>query len=142
MSEKTKKMFYTFIIFNFCLVLLVGAFVFLDKRDFFDRFIICVPSQLLGFYCPFCGCTRSFYSLLRGDLYTAFRYNFVFPFFLVFFILKEAQALYAILKNQPKRFNLKGFKVFIILFLAYCATKNILLAFGIDMTGDFISSLF
>ena len=138
MGEKTKKMLFAFLLFNFMLALLVGIFVFLDRRDFFDRFIICLPSQVFGFYCPFCGCTRSFYSLFCGEFLTALRYNAVFPFFFLFFILKELQALYAIIKNEPSRFDTKGLKSFIILFFAYFAVRNIFLVFGVDITGDFI----
>ena len=139
MSANTKKMLYTFLLFNFSLAVLVSTFVFLDKRDFFDRFIICLPSQVLGFYCPFCGCTRSFYSLLQGDIPSALRYNPVFPFFLVYFVLKELQALYAIIKNEPSRFNLKGLKWFFILLLVYFVIRNALLILGVDITGDFVS---
>ncbi|MBQ7567946.1 DUF2752 domain-containing protein [bacterium] len=35
----------------------------------------CVLYQLTGLYCPGCGATRAVYSLLRGDLYHAWRYN-------------------------------------------------------------------
>ena len=138
MSTNTKKMLYTFLLFNFSLAVLASTFVFLDKRDFFDRFIICLPSQVLGFYCPFCGCTRSFYSLLRGDILSAFRYNPVFPFFLVYFIIKELQALRAILKNETGSFNLNGLKSFFIILLVYFVIRNALLIFGIDITGDFL----
>ena len=138
MSEKTKKMLYTFLLLNFSLLFLVGVFVFLDKRDFFDSFIICLPSQVFGFYCPFCGCTRSFYSLLFGDILSAFRYNPVFPFFFVYFILKELQALYAIIKNEPSRFNMRGLKAFFILFVVFFAVRNALFIFGVDITGDFL----
>lgn len=37
--------------------------------------IPCIFNEITGLYCPGCGITRAILSLLKGDLYQAFRYN-------------------------------------------------------------------
>jgi hypothetical protein len=35
----------------------------------------CIINEITGFYCPGCGITRMCLSLLKGEIYQAFRYN-------------------------------------------------------------------
>ncbi|MBO5476699.1 MAG: DUF2752 domain-containing protein [Clostridia bacterium] len=35
----------------------------------------CIIYEITGFYCPGCGITRAILSLVKGDIYQAFRYN-------------------------------------------------------------------
>lgn len=44
---------------------------------FFSNNIVipCIFKLITGFYCPGCGITRAILSILKGDVYQAFRYN-------------------------------------------------------------------
>ena len=57
-----------------------------------DVKIPCIFFELTGLYCPGCGITRAFFSLLKLDIYQAFRYNILvitlLPFLLLYFIYK------------------------------------------------------
>jgi len=49
-----------------------------------------------GWYCPGCGTTRAFYSLMHGDVSTAFRMNAVFVLFVV---PLTAWAVWAVIRS-------------------------------------------
>ena len=68
----------------FCLLVL-----YLVTGNYFDIYIPCPIKELTGLYCPGCGITRMFKSLLELDFYAAFRYN---P--LLFIMLPFALVLY------------------------------------------------
>ena len=73
-----KKIIFTIICFSFFLLYLkLGIY------------IPCLFRKLTGFYCPGCGITRMFLSLLQLDFYQAFRYNpLVFILFALFILFK------------------------------------------------------
>lgn len=64
----------------------------------FDIVIPCFFYKLTGFYCPGCGVTRMFLSLLHLDFYQAFRFNpllfILFPFFIILGILQYKRWLF------------------------------------------------
>ena len=41
----------------------------------YDIAIPCIFNKITGLYCPGCGITRMILSILKGDIYQAFRYN-------------------------------------------------------------------
>lgn len=65
---------------------------------YFDIVIPCFFYKLTGFYCPGCGVTRMFLSLLHLDFYQAFRFNpllfILFPFFIILGILQYKRWLF------------------------------------------------
>ena len=75
----------------------------------FNIYIPCLFHKITNLYCPGCGVTRMFISLLKGNLYQAFRYNmliFILTPFLMFFIFdyiisrkKQSNALYEKIPN-------------------------------------------
>lgn len=71
----------------------IGAFVLLGIYwciyKIWGIAIPCVWFEVTGLYCPGCGITRMFESILVGDFYQAFRYNQ-----LCFFLLPLAVALF------------------------------------------------
>lgn len=61
--------------------------------------IPCVFHELTNFYCPGCGITRMFLSLLCLDFYQAFRFNalvfILLPFFVVFGVIQYKRWLFS-----------------------------------------------
>ena len=85
-----KKTFVQFV----SLVILVYVFYYIV----FQHGIPCIFHTLTGFYCPGCGITRMFLSLISFDFYQAFRFNpvvfllvLITPFYFLFttFYLKK-----------------------------------------------------
>lgn len=79
------------------LVLTLLGFVYLLLIDL-GISIPCFFYKLTGFYCPGCGITRMFLSMLCLDFYQAFRFNpFLFillPFFLILGIFQYKRWLF------------------------------------------------
>ncbi len=74
---------------NLTVVLVIAAVLFLKMR--FGVNIYCMTHQLFGLYCAGCGITRLLVSLVKGDPYTAFRYN---PFLFITMIPMAGVYLY------------------------------------------------
>lgn len=62
---------------------ILGIILFLK----YDIGIPCIFFELTGWYCPGCGITRAFVSLLQFDIYQAFRYNMLIVILLPFAII-------------------------------------------------------
>lgn len=77
-----KKIFYIFIS-----IIGLIAYYFLNKM--IGLSIPCMFHELTDLYCPGCGITRMFFSLLKLDFYQAFRYNpLVFCYLILYIIYK------------------------------------------------------
>lgn len=67
------------------LLILFIIYYFLNQK--FGLSIPCIFYEKTGYYCPGCGITRMFFSLLKLDIYQAFRYNpLVFSLIIIYFI--------------------------------------------------------
>ncbi len=76
----------------------------------FNIYIPCLFHKITNLYCPGCGVTRMIISILKGNLYQAFRYNmliFILTPFLMFFSFdyiisrkKQRDALYEKIPNS------------------------------------------
>lgn len=116
--KKNKTIIITLIILGFYLI----------QSHFTHKFIPCIFHEVTGLYCPGCGVTRMFLSLLKGDIKQAFFYNQLLfislPFFLILignnFIanLQEKTPLYKKIPNQIYIF-------YIILLLLFMIIRNI-----------------
>lgn len=93
------------------IILLVLIFIIYFILVFkFNIYIPCLFHKITNLYCPGCGVTRMIISLLKGNLYQAFRYNmliFILTPFLMFFIFdhiisrkKQRDALYEKISNS------------------------------------------
>ena len=93
------------------IILLVLIFIIYFILVFkFNIYIPCLFHKITNLYCPGCGVTRMIVSLLKGNLYKAFRYNmliFILTPFLMFFIFdyiisrkKQRDALYEKIPNS------------------------------------------
>lgn len=70
MNKEKVKIFFV----GFFMSAIFGIF-YLYYGGKFHFYIPCLFHELCGYYCPGCGITRMFYSILKLDLYQAFRYN-------------------------------------------------------------------
>jgi len=78
------------IITTFILIIIFFTYYYFHKV--YDFGIPCLFHLITGFNCPGCGVTRMLFSLVQGDIKTAFSYNqFLFillPFILIYIIYK------------------------------------------------------
>lgn len=111
----------SFLLFLICIFI----YYFLNKYIGFE--IKCFIHALTGYYCPGCGITRMFFSIIELDLYQAFRYN---P---LIFILLILSIIYLIINKFIKKIVIK--KNFLIILLI------IIILFGILRNIDLFSYL-
>jgi hypothetical protein len=114
-----------------------ALFLFLDRYDFFDLFLIC-PLHLFGLYCPTCGMTRAAHSLLALDLAASLRYHPLLLPLAALLLYYDAHLAVSLLRNRPARGRRLPFFLFMAALLLYFVLRNLLLAFGIDPVGDFL----
>lgn len=107
------------------IVLFVLFLLYLFLSNYFQIYIPCPFHKITGFYCPGCGITRMFISILQFDFYSAFRYNpllfILLPFALYLFID------YLIRKEKSSYKKIPGmvWYVFIFVFIIYGILRNI-----------------
>lgn len=102
--------------------------VYLLVGNHFNIYLFCPIKKFLGLYCPGCGVTRMLYSILKGQLYQAFRYNPLIFISLPFFVFYYIDHLYSINKNKKKRLSFLEPSIWyflIVIFLVYGILRNI-----------------
>lgn len=89
MFEKKYTLFYALLL----TVIVIGSVYLYNNKPTSDnpRLPKCLFYQATHCYCPGCGITRAYYSLLHGDFYMAFRYN---PMALPFLIIAALIAIF------------------------------------------------
>lgn len=107
------------------IALIILLILYLLLSNHFHIYIPCPIKEITGFYCPGCGITRMFYSILKLDIYAAFRYN---P--LVFLTLPIGIYLYIDYlvrkdKSLYKKIPEKLWYIFIVVFIIYGILRNI-----------------
>lgn len=109
----------------FFLFLMIGI-LYLYYGEKFHFFIPCLFYKWTGYYCPGCGITRMFCSILKFDFYQAFRYNVflfcVLPFVLVYgmiILLSWFQDKKIILPHRRLLY------IFLYLFLLFGIVRNL-----------------
>ena len=107
----------------FILIILVTYLIY---YSFTGNGIPCMFKKLTGLYCPGCGITRMFLSLLRFDIYQAFRYN---P---LVFILLATYLFYIIIDlvkysktNKHLKISNKIYWTLLILVFCFAILRNI-----------------
>ena len=115
MHNKFEKRKYIYILLS----LIICIFIFLIN----NIKIPCVVNSIFGIYCPGCGITRMFISIVKLDFYQAFRYNpmvfLLLPFFIFYGILEVRAIIYKkdnILNNTKFKFIWIILIVIVILF--------------------------
>lgn len=91
--------------------------------------IPCVYYELTGIYCPGCGMTRAFLSLLKLDFYQALRYNAFSIIVAVLLALYILGGIYGWLFNKinfmEKKIPSLAWIIFIVALLVYGILRNI-----------------
>lgn len=107
----------------FILIILITYLIY---YSFTGNGIPCMFKKLTGLYCPGCGITRMFLSLLRFDIYQAFRYN---P---LVFILLATYLFYIIIDlvkysktNKHLKISNKIYWTLLILVFCFAILRNI-----------------
>ena len=107
------------------LIFLVLLIIYLLLGNFFNIYIDCPIKSITNFYCPGCGITRMFYSILILDFYRAFRYNPllfimlpIFVFFIINSIVTKKEPLY---NKIPKQI----LYTFIFILIIYGILRNV-----------------
>ena len=114
--DKSKKIL-------FITILLSILFLYLNKR--FSFYIPCIFHKITHLYCPGCGITRMFLSILKLDFYQAFRFNPLMFFMSPFIIIYE--IIYYINWIQDKKFIIskKIWYILLIITIIYTILRNI-----------------
>lgn len=107
------------------LVIIVSFILYLIIGEHFSLYIDCPIKKLTGLYCPGCGITRMFFSILQLDFYQAFRYNPLVFISLPFFIFFYLQSLFT--KKEPlyNKVPTKVWIALIIIFIIYGILRNV-----------------
>ena len=116
---KTKKV-------KIVIFLLFLFYIFFCSHIIFEQFlkIECPFLKYLHVFCPGCGITRMFISIINLDFYQAFRYNSLLFIFFIIFIIYFILSLFINIKLSKKQI----FKLSIILLsivLIYGILRNI-----------------
>lgn len=113
----------------FFLIIIIGIITLsLLKINLLNIIAPCPFVTKLGIYCPSCGATRSFLSLLHGNIKTSIQYHpaifYVLTIMGIFFV---SQTISRFSKNKIKAFDFKLYYIYIgfFLFLANFVIKNI-----------------
>ena len=128
-----------FLLPNLILGTIFLLFLFLDTLELFDGLIVC-PLHHFGLYCPTCGMTRAAHALLALDIEQSFRYHpLLLPLLLMVAYYELGYLGSLIVKRPVLRHPRRVLYGTIAAFTAFFILRNVLLlAFGIDMVGDFI----
>lgn len=116
-----KKIDYSFII-----VTIVIIFLYAISFFFTGEGLPCIILEKTGLYCPGCGISRMFISIIRLDFYQAFRYNpLIFILLITCILFGIVDTIYYI--RNKKHINIPNY-IYIILLLiiiAYGIMRNI-----------------
>ncbi len=107
------------------LICFASLIIYLILGNKFHIYLACPIKKLTGLYCPGCGITRMFYSLITFNFYQAFRYNPLLFCSLPIFLFFGMNAL--ISKKEPlyNKIPTKYWMIIIIIFITYGLLRNI-----------------
>lgn len=112
------------IILFLILVFILSILLLLDLFEVIG--IPCPFYEYLHIYCPGCGTTRLFRSLLHFDFYQAFRYNpLLFILLFPFGALVLAEIIYFIRNKKMFNISTKIYVILLILIIIYWILRNI-----------------
>lgn len=121
------------------LLIAVGFAVYalLTRFLFPNGFFHCVVYDLLHLYCPFCGGTRAFLALLKGDVLTALRMNAPILVAALACLVLDVRALLLLCRKSDKRLIPPHLgQIAVIYFLLCTLLRNIAMLYGLDPAGD------
>ena len=129
MKEKTLDdyIYYSLIITSTILILLVIIY-----NTFFSHIPIfsCYIYDTFHIYCPGCGCTRAFISLLNFDIINSFYYNSAVLYsVIILFLYLFTQTIDRLFKHEKHLMPYSNFYLYtgISILLLNCIIRNVLL---------------
>lgn len=133
-----KRQWIIFLSVNLGILLLLGFFPLYEKYVMPLPLNQCGSVVLFHLYCPGCGGTRAFKSLLSFDILSSLVFNPIVLILAVGFLAYEIYMVVFLIKRTNRKifFNEKIFWAFIIFWAVYFIVRNILLICGIDIIGD------
>lgn len=108
------------------LILIIIILFIIASLVLYNIGYICPIKKVFNIYCAGCGTTRMIISLLKLDIYQAFRYNSLMFILGIIFLIYIIYVVIMYLKN--KKIYIPNYKVFIaiiILILLYMILRNI-----------------
>ena len=88
----------------------------------YDVGVPCIFFKITGLYCPGCGITRAIFSLMKFDIYQAFRYNMLIIILLPFAI---SYYIYIFIFKGKKRIPKKVLNFLLIITILFGILRNI-----------------
>ena len=121
---------YVYISVVITIIILITAYIvyiLIGKPPIFN----CIIYEKFGIYCPGCGCTRAFISLMNGKILASLYYNpTVLYTVVVLTIYVISTTLAKIFKKENSKYVLKYSPVYIyigiFILIGTCIVKNIL----------------
>lgn len=114
---------------NFLLFLVICTIIFLILDSIFKFNIHCIFKTYTGFYCPGCGITRMFKSMIVFDFYQAFRYNpllFIFTPFFFFLLINYLYCYYKKKESVFKKIPNIVWNILLFITIIYWILRNII----------------
>ena len=139
-----KKLFLLYFIPLLALILVSLIYAFLTEESILngEELISCHFKNRFGLYCPGCGGSRALIALLKFDILEAFVLFPALPITVLILLSLYIRVFISFIKNDEK--YVKGFHINLIILIPlviifYFFLRNLLLAFDIDLIGDFRS---
>ncbi len=139
-----KQTFAGFVVFNVLCVCAATVYLLFLRLCMRLGISVCLLKKLFRIYCPGCGGTRAFFSLIHGDIIGSLLCNPIVLLLIIAFCFYEAVGLFGIFAKKALPNILIGINRRIPFFLAVCTAvffilRNIfLIFFGIDPLGDIL----
>ncbi|MBO5322394.1 MAG: DUF2752 domain-containing protein [Clostridia bacterium] len=135
-----KQQWIVFAVINGSLLLVLLIFPFYWKYIMNLPFNKCGLVEYLHLYCPACGGTRAFGSLLKLDILSAFKYNPIVPIGAGMFIAYEVDMIKHLVLKTERELIAHPWVIYaaLIIWGVYFVLRNVLLFCGIDLVGDII----
>ncbi|MBE6780925.1 MAG: DUF2752 domain-containing protein [Ruminococcaceae bacterium] len=135
-----KQQWIVFAVINGSLLLVLLIFPFYWKYIMNLPFNKCGLVEYLHLYCPACGGTRAFSSLLKLDILSSFKYNPIVPIGAGMFIAYEVDMIKHLILKTERELIAHPWVIYaaLIIWGVYFVLRNVLLFCGIDLVGDII----
>lgn len=123
-------------------ILLLGIILFPLYCEYVPRipFSDCSLLTYLHIYCPACGGTRALRALLHLDIVGSLLYNPMVIVGFLWLVAYEVGMVKNLIKKGSRQLLLKPWMIYVTLgiWAFYSILRNVLLIWGIDLTGDII----
>lgn len=141
-SEKKNTLRRDFLIINILCgiaAVMMLAVIFLEKMHILPS-VPCGLVVMLHLYCPGCGGTRAFFSLLHGHILESLYYNPAVLLGGILILYYEVAAVVTLIKDNGKIYYCKKpvpVYIYLVIVFGYAVFRDVLLMVqGIDMLGD------